>query len=327
MQLYCIARMMMNFCAQEVPHTKRHRFAHKSIDTCSNIWFFVAAQQKLKDELCMTPEQLEIVFDTLDVEQKGYLTLDQFLERFKDTPPVTVRNKRWKEKPVTFKLSFSDDIQTLLLNIKEFNMLKLSIGHLENICKAVQSDTDSSAGIGRVEAFLRSLQMDLTKIAEQNKELEELLQSREVQHQNNMQKLFEELECHFREEQEKTKIEDQLKFKNELSSLESEISEKEERLRAAIYTRQEFASQLVSAQKRELSILNSNAELTKKQELLANELDKERAKSTKFEELLARAKIEAAVSKEKHFKQGFYVAKNLVSLKEEGPGSRVNVTL
>lgn len=32
----------------------------------------------------MTPEQLEIVFDTLDVEQKGYLTLDQFLERFSE---------------------------------------------------------------------------------------------------------------------------------------------------------------------------------------------------------------------------------------------------
>lgn len=32
----------------------------------------------------MTPEQLEIVFDTLDVEQKGYLTLDQFLEKFSE---------------------------------------------------------------------------------------------------------------------------------------------------------------------------------------------------------------------------------------------------
>lgn len=32
----------------------------------------------------MTPEQLEIVFDTLDVEQKGYITLDQFLERFSE---------------------------------------------------------------------------------------------------------------------------------------------------------------------------------------------------------------------------------------------------
>lgn len=32
----------------------------------------------------MTPEQLEIVFDTLDVEQKGYLTLDQFLNRFSE---------------------------------------------------------------------------------------------------------------------------------------------------------------------------------------------------------------------------------------------------
>lgn len=32
----------------------------------------------------MTPEQLETVFDTLDVEQKGYLTLDQFLDRFSE---------------------------------------------------------------------------------------------------------------------------------------------------------------------------------------------------------------------------------------------------
>lgn len=32
----------------------------------------------------MTPEQLEIVFDTLDVEQKGYLTLEQFWEKFSE---------------------------------------------------------------------------------------------------------------------------------------------------------------------------------------------------------------------------------------------------
>lgn len=32
----------------------------------------------------MTPEQLETVFDTLDVERKGYLTLDQFLEKFSE---------------------------------------------------------------------------------------------------------------------------------------------------------------------------------------------------------------------------------------------------
>lgn len=32
----------------------------------------------------MTPDQLEIVFDKLDVEQKGYITLDQFLERFSE---------------------------------------------------------------------------------------------------------------------------------------------------------------------------------------------------------------------------------------------------
>lgn len=40
--------------------------------------------------------------------------------------------------------------------------------------------------MGRIEAFLRALQIDLTKIAEHNRELEEMLQSREMQHQNNV---------------------------------------------------------------------------------------------------------------------------------------------
>jgi hypothetical protein len=49
-----------------------------------------------------------------------------------------------------------------------------------------------------------------------------------------------------------------------------------------------------------------------------NELDTERAKTSQLEDNIKRAHIESAMDKEKHFKQGFYVAKNLVSLKEEG---------
>lgn len=61
-----------------------------------------------------------------------------------------------------------------------------SIGHLENICKASQMERDNTVSVGRIEAFLRAMNMDLTKIIEHNKELEELLQSREIQHQNNV---------------------------------------------------------------------------------------------------------------------------------------------
>ncbi|VVC41470.1 EF-hand domain pair,EF-hand domain [Cinara cedri] len=280
--------------------------------------------QKLKNELSMTPEQLEIVFDTLDVEQKGYLTLDQFLERFKDTTPMTFRSNRWKQQqelqpnPVAFKCSYTEDIQTLLQAIKDMNMIKLSSGHLENICKTSQIERDSAVFSNRIEAFLKALNMDLTKIVEHNKELEELLQSREIQHQNNMQKLFEELETHFREEQEKTKLEDQRKFRSELMALESELLDKEEKLRAAISTRQEFAGQLVAAQQRELAMMAERTKLVETQEKLLNDLDAERAKTSRLEETIERINVESAVDKEKHFKQGFFVAKNLVSLKEEG---------
>ena len=36
----------------------------------------------MKDDIMLPPEQLEIVFDTLDKKKNGYLTLDQFLKGF-----------------------------------------------------------------------------------------------------------------------------------------------------------------------------------------------------------------------------------------------------
>lgn len=36
----------------------------------------------MKEDIALTSEQLEIVFDTLDAEKNGYLTIDQFLKGF-----------------------------------------------------------------------------------------------------------------------------------------------------------------------------------------------------------------------------------------------------
>lgn len=47
--------------------------------------------------------------------------------------------------------------------------------------------------------------------------------------------------------------------------MENELIDKEERLRAAVATRQEFAGQLVAAQQRELSIMADNAKLSEAQ--------------------------------------------------------------
>lgn len=52
-------------------------------------------------------------------------------------------------------------------------------------------------------------------------------------------------------------------------------------------------------------------------------MDEERAKVRRLEETLEKTNVESAVDKEKHFKQGFYLAKNMVSLKEEGVSDRV----
>lgn len=60
-------------------------------------------------------------------------------------------------------------------------------------------------------------------------------------------------------------VKDQRKFRSELTALENELSDKEEKLQAAISTRQEFAGQLVVAQKRELAIISDHSRLVKAQ--------------------------------------------------------------
>jgi Ras and EF-hand domain-containing protein len=36
----------------------------------------------MRSEIALTPEQLEAVFDSLDVNKNGYLTIEQFLSGF-----------------------------------------------------------------------------------------------------------------------------------------------------------------------------------------------------------------------------------------------------
>jgi len=56
-------------------------------------------------------------------------------------------------------------------------------------------------------------------------------------------------------------LQDQRKFQSELTALENELADKEDRFRAAVSTRQEFAGQLVAAQQRELAVMAENAKL------------------------------------------------------------------
>lgn len=56
-------------------------------------------------------------------------------------------------------------------------------------------------------------------------------------------------------------MQDQRKFRTELTALENELADKEDRFRSAVSTRQEFAGQLVAAQQRELAVMAENAKL------------------------------------------------------------------
>jgi Ras and EF-hand domain-containing protein len=68
----------------EVPGNMQHLIAAKAeelfnlCDTEEKGFIIKKDMQRLRDELGVEPEQLEDVFDSLDIDHNGYLTLEEF---------------------------------------------------------------------------------------------------------------------------------------------------------------------------------------------------------------------------------------------------------
>ena len=75
--------------------------------------------QRLKDELPLGPDQLENVFDALDQDHNGYLTLEEFTNGFEDFLGLTqVRNVlviQWYALPIpNHFLAIPSSVKTLI---------------------------------------------------------------------------------------------------------------------------------------------------------------------------------------------------------------------
>ncbi|XP_049803880.1 EF-hand calcium-binding domain-containing protein 4A-like isoform X1 [Schistocerca nitens] len=300
--------------------------------------------QRMRGEMPLTPEQLEAVFDSLDVHGNGYLTIDQFLAGFGDflrtqrRPPSREAQLRSLDeadsgvgmpcgaRPSGYHdadvdgdadVARDDDVdddddqdpmEALLAQIEDTRLLS-STEPLRQLVRRVRRD-----GLPLVQAnlerFLAQLGADLSRRLEDARQLEAALKARDEAHHKQMQKLFEEMEAQLSEDKENIVRQEEKRLRLGQASLREQLRQRDEQLQEALLAQQQAAED----SKR---LRQENVQLQRRKEELEQRLQAQREETARLQRVAEGARRQGSRHRQQHVATGFRLAWALL-LEQQG---------
>uniref|UniRef100_A0A672ZUB8 Ras and EF-hand domain-containing protein homolog n=1 Tax=Sphaeramia orbicularis TaxID=375764 RepID=A0A672ZUB8_9TELE len=203
--------------------------------------------QRLNGELPLSAEELENVFDTLDSDGNGYLTLDEFSSGFSEflfgqkislegsmedknpgeNPPEVLYQSQWEEG-----LEISQDEEE-----KHFCMLMENLGAnsvFEDPAEVrslwAQLRRDEPHLLSNFEDFLARVTSQIIEANQEKNEMESALKRKAATHDDEIQRLYEEMEQQIKNEKDRIVLQDYERFLSRSQDLELQLSAKEKEL-------------------------------------------------------------------------------------------------
>ncbi|GCB63401.1 hypothetical protein scyTo_0009660 [Scyliorhinus torazame] len=171
--------------------------------------------QRLQNELPLTPEQLEAVFDSLDQHNNGYLTPAEFSMGFGqflgiEVSPATERLESSKLEE-TFESGWSDDLD--IIDDEEEKRFCVMMQHLgasqifEDQYEVRELWTrlrrDKPELLANFEQFLSKVSTHIQEVQHDKETMEQALKRKECDHDREVRYLYEEMEQQIKKEKEK----------------------------------------------------------------------------------------------------------------------------
>ncbi|XP_029017117.1 EF-hand calcium-binding domain-containing protein 4B isoform X2 [Betta splendens] len=202
--------------------------------------------RRLHRELPLSAEELQDVFDSLDTDHTGYLTLEAFSSRFSQflhgrrisvtddhTPGSVFRAKealyqsQWEAK-----LSGEEDEEE-----RHFCMLLESLG-ASNVFEDpgevrglwAQLRRDEPHLLSNFEEFLARVTHQIKEAHQEKKEMESALQRKAATHDSEIRHLYEEMEAQIKNEKDRLLLKDSERLQMRSQDLEHQLSSKEKEL-------------------------------------------------------------------------------------------------
>ncbi|KAM4618189.1 EF-hand calcium-binding domain-containing protein 4B [Polymixia lowei] len=203
--------------------------------------------QRLNGELPLSADELENVFDTLDSDGNGYLTLDEFSSGFSEflfgrkitveegmgerrpskNPPEALYQSHWEERLVTSGDEEEKHFCTLMETLGANNVFE-DPGEVRSLWTQLRRDEPHL--LSNFEEFLARVTSQIKEANQEKREMESALKRKAATHDDEIQRLYEEMEQQIKNEKDRILLQDYDVFQSRSQDLEKQLSSKEKEL-------------------------------------------------------------------------------------------------
>uniref|UniRef100_A0A665TUY6 Calcium release activated channel regulator 2A n=1 Tax=Echeneis naucrates TaxID=173247 RepID=A0A665TUY6_ECHNA len=257
---------------------KTHEF-FQMCDTENKGFITRRDMQRLNSELPLSAEELENVFDTLDSDRNGYLTLNEFSSGFStmddrnphSTPSEDLYQNHWEETPAR---EDEDEEE------KHFSMLMESLGAnsvFEDPAEVhslwAQLRREEPHLLSNFEDFLARVTSQIKEANQEKREMECALKRKAASHDDEIQHLYEEMEQQIKNEKDRIVLQDYERFLSRSQDLELQLASKEKELEQLFDKQKNLERQCEDLHSEQCVTKVENVKLKQTNDELARELD------------------------------------------------------
>ncbi|KAM9351633.1 EF-hand calcium-binding domain-containing protein 4B [Symphorus nematophorus] len=247
--------------------------------------------QRLHGGLPLSAEELENVFDTLDSDGNGFLTLDEFSSGFSEflfgqnvsveegmeekspckSPTEVLYQTQWEEN-----LARGDEEE----EEKHFSMLMESLGAnsvFEDPAEVrslwAQLRRDEPHLLSNFEDFLARVTSQIIEANQEKREMESALKRKAATHDDEIQRLYEEMEQQIKSEKDRIVLQDYERFLSRSQDMEHQLSSKEKELEQLFQKQRRLEHQCKELHSEQHVTKVENVKLKQTNDELARELE------------------------------------------------------
>ncbi|XP_034032962.1 EF-hand calcium-binding domain-containing protein 4B [Thalassophryne amazonica] len=246
--------------------------------------------QRLNGELPLSAEELENVFDTLDSDSNGYLTLEEFSsglttflsgqkisaeegageKTFNKGPSEVLYQTQVEENPVPLEDDEEKYFRMLMQSLGATRLFEDS-GEVRSLWAQLRRDEPHI--LANFEDFLARVASQIIEANQEKTEMESALKRKAATHDDEIKCLYEEMEQQITNEKDKIVLQDVERFQSRSQDLELQLSGKEKELDQLFQKQKRLEHQCQELHSEQHVTKVENVKLKHTNEELARELE------------------------------------------------------